>query len=63
MQPGSFFNYVNDVGIVSSYTNTEIAVQAPYTAERTAFATYLYQVNDPAVHSLASDLNAGSAAL
>ncbi len=46
-----------------TYTNNEPIVQAGYTATRTAFAPYLYQVNDPLVHYLASDLNAGSGAV
>jgi hypothetical protein len=39
--------------------NTNLVVQAGYIATRTVFVSYLYQVNDPLVHYLASDLNAG----
>ena len=46
------------------YGNTAYAtnqvVQAGYTATRTIFVPYLYQVNDPLVHFLADDLNAGT---
>ena len=41
---------------------TETNVQAGYTAARTNFVAYLYQVNDPLVHYLASDLDAGDGA-
>ena len=44
-----------------TYSNTELLVQAPYTPIRTIFVPYLYQVNDPLVHYLASDLDAGKA--
>jgi hypothetical protein len=55
--PSSIFTY-NGI----QYTNTELAVQAGYTASRIVYAPYLYQVNDPLVHYLASDLNAGAGA-
>jgi hypothetical protein len=38
-------------------------VQAPYTATRTIFGPYLYQVNDPLVHYMANDLDAGAGAV
>jgi hypothetical protein len=38
-------------------------VQAGYIATRTVFVPYLYQVNDPMVHFLASDLDAGAGAV
>lgn len=41
----------------------EPAVQAGYSAVRTIFAPFLYQVNDPLVHYMASDLDAGNAAI
>jgi hypothetical protein len=62
--PSSTFNYVNTLnGNSYTYTNTELVVQAGYTATRTIFGSYLYQVNDPLVHYLASDLNAGAGAV
>jgi hypothetical protein len=60
----SIFTYVDTLnGNNYTYTNTELAVQAGYTATRTIFGSYLYQVNDPLVHYLASDLNAGAGAV
>jgi hypothetical protein len=56
--PSSTFNYTVN-GVTLTYTNTEPVVQAGYSAVRTSFVGYLYQVNDPLVHYLASDLNAG----
>ena len=56
INPNSTFQ-VNGV----TYSNLELAVQAPYTPSRTVFVPYLYQVNDPVVHYLASDLDAGQA--
>jgi hypothetical protein len=53
-------NYLDAKGV--SYPITETNVQAGYTAVRTNFVAYLYQVNDPLVHYLASDLNAGDGA-
>jgi hypothetical protein len=62
--PSSTFNYVDALnGNSYTYTNTELIVQAGYTATRTIFVPYLYQVNDPLVHYLASDLNAGAGAV
>jgi hypothetical protein len=46
-----------------TYYSTGLVVQAGYTATRTTFVPYLYQVNDPMVHYLASDLDAGSGAV
>jgi hypothetical protein len=46
-----------------TYYNNQLVSQAPYTATRTIFGTYLYQVNDPLVHYLASDLDAGTGAV
>jgi len=46
-----------------TYFATGLVVQAGYTATRTAFVPYLYQVNDPMVHYLASDLDAGNGAV
>jgi hypothetical protein len=49
------------------YSNTAYAtnpvVQAGYTATRTVYVPYLYQVNDPLVHYTADDLNAGPGAV
>lgn len=59
--PSSTFNYTVN-GVTLTYTNTEPVVQAGYSAIRTTFVPYLYQVNDPLVHYLASDLNAGAGA-
>jgi hypothetical protein len=42
---------------------TDLVVQAGYTATRTIFVPYLYQVNDPLVHYLADDLDAGKGAV
>ncbi len=62
LKPNSIYQYTSDNGNTNNfYTNTELAVQAPYTATRTIFVPYLYQVNDPLVHYLASDLDAGQA--
>jgi hypothetical protein len=65
MLNGTFtFNYVNTLnGQTYTYTNNQLAVQAGYTATRTIFVPYLYQVNDPLVHYLASDLDAGAGAV
>ncbi len=64
LQPNSVWQYKReDNGNTDYYTNTELAVQAPYTATRTIFVPYLYQVNDPLVHYLASDLDAGAGAV
>jgi hypothetical protein len=57
----SSFNYTVN-GQTLTYTNTEPIVQAGYSGVRTVFVPYLYQVNDPLVHYLASDLNAGAGA-
>jgi hypothetical protein len=52
-------NYAYNGG---TYPLTEPVVQAGYTALRAVFVPYLYQVNDPLVHCLASDLDAGAGA-
>jgi hypothetical protein len=39
------------------YTNTELAVQAPYTPSRMTYIYTTWQANDPLVHYLTSDLN------
>ena len=49
-------------GQAVTYSNSEPVVQAGYTAIRNIFVPYLYQANDPLVHYLASDLNAGNGA-
>jgi hypothetical protein len=62
LKTNSVYQYKADNGTINNfYTNLELVVQAPYTAARTIFVPYLYQVNDPLVHYLASDLNAGIA--
>jgi len=40
-----------------AYFNTNLVLQAPYTPTRTAWEYVSWQVNDPLVHYLASDLN------
>ena len=40
-----------------AYVNSNLVVQAPYTPSRTVWQYILWQVNDPLVHYLASDLN------
>ena len=45
------------------YNNNALTNQAPYTAVRTVFVPYLYQVNDPLVHYTVNDLNAGEGAI
>ena len=59
-----FFNAFFTTGSIYSYgtpgknaTNTERAIQAPFTPTRTAFDYTLWQANDPLVHYLVSDLN------
>ncbi len=46
-----------------TYYATNNIIQAGYTATRNIFVPYLYQVNDPLVHYLANDLNAGAGAV
>ena len=48
---GSTFSFNN-----KRYTNTVLAVQAPYTPTRTIYNYTAWQANDPLVHYLASDL-------
>ncbi len=57
MLDGTFyFTYaINGKGY--TYYNKQLAVQAGYTASRTAYSSYLLQANDPLVHYLGSDLN------
>ena len=62
-KPNSIYQYVTDAGTTRYYTNSQLVVQAPYTATRTILVPYLYQVNDPLVHYLASDLDAGAGAV
>jgi hypothetical protein len=62
-KPNSIYQYVTDAGPTRYYTNSQLVVQAPYTATRTILVPYLYQVNDPLVHYLASDLDAGAGAV
>jgi hypothetical protein len=45
----------------STYYNTSLVVQVPYTPTRTAWQYTLWQANDPLVHYLASDLNTTTA--
>lgn len=45
------------------YYNDQLISQAPFTPVRTVYVPYLYQVNDPLVHYLASDLNVGDGAI
>ncbi|HWC61272.1 MAG TPA: hypothetical protein VHC44_16380, partial [Verrucomicrobiae bacterium] len=59
--PDSIYQYQTDFGALATYTNFELSVQAPYSAVRTVYVPYLYQVNDPLVHYLASDLDVGKA--
>jgi hypothetical protein len=40
-----------------AYYNTNLSVQAPYTALKTSYEYVTWQVNDPLVHYLVSDLN------
>ena len=61
LQPNSIYQYQTDFGALTAYTNFNLAVQAPYSAVRTVYVPYLYQVNDPLVHYLASDLDVGKA--
>ncbi len=56
--PTHAFTYNGNV-----YYSTDAVLQAGYTATRTIFVPYLYQVNDPMVHFLASDLDAGAGAV
>jgi len=53
--PSHAFSYNGKV-----YYNTQLVSLAPYAATRTIFVPYLYQVNDPLVHYLASDLSIGN---
>lgn len=57
-EPSSSFSY-NGI----TYSNNESVVPAGYSAVRTTFVGYLFQVNDPLVHYLASDLNTGPSAV
>ncbi len=59
--PGHQFTILLDNGVV--YNSTDLVLQAGYTATRTIFVPYLYQVNDPMVHYLANDLDAGAGAV
>mgnify|MGYP001548139207 CR=1 FL=1 len=61
LMPNSIYQYQTDFGALATYTNFELSVQAPYSAVRTVYVPYLYQVNDPLVHYLASDLDVGKA--
>jgi len=56
--PSHAFSYN---GIV--YYNTQLVSLAPYAAARIIFVPYLYQVNDPLVHYLMSDLDTGVGAI
>ncbi len=47
----------------AGYYNNDLTNQAPFTPARTVYVSYLYQVNDPLVHYLAGDLNAGDNAM
>ena len=58
----STFSYIIN-GQTLTYSNSQPVVQAGYSAVRTVFVSYLYQVNDPLVHYLASDLDAGVGAI
>ncbi|MES1180782.1 MAG: hypothetical protein ABUL66_02860, partial [Verrucomicrobiota bacterium] len=58
--PSGTYSYPVNGG-TNIYTNAELVVQAPYTATRTIFVPYLYQVNDPLVHYTVDDLDAGKA--
>lgn len=51
------YGYVNSKGQFLVARNTNLVQQAPYTPSRTAYEYNLWQVNDPLVHYLASDLN------
>jgi hypothetical protein len=53
---GGFWKQTYQVNGIN-YTNTRLAVQAPYTPTRTMYAYTLWQANDPLVHYLSSDLN------
>ena len=57
------FNYTTTgiKPVTTRYYNNQLVTQAPYTATRTIFGAYLYQINDPLVHYLASDLDSGNA--
>jgi hypothetical protein len=46
-----------NTGLTYVATNLDLAVQIPFVASRTAYQYISWQVNDPLVHSLASDLN------
>jgi len=48
--------YEYPVGSGKAYYNTNLIVQAPYTAVRTVYNYSHWQANDPLVHYLASDL-------
>ncbi len=61
LSPASMFSYRTDWGSIAIYTNYQLSVPAPFSATRTVYVPYLYQVNDPLVHYLASDLDAGPA--
>ena len=60
LQPSSTYNYTMN-GIIYTYTNFALSVQAPYSTVRTVYVPYLYQVNDPLVHYTVNDLDAGNA--
>ncbi len=60
LQPSSIYSYTVN-GQPYTYTNYELAVQAPYSATRTVYVPFLYQVNDPLVHYTVNDLDAGAA--
>jgi hypothetical protein len=62
----AFFTPLHEFTIPGQTTenfDTNLLVQAGYTATRTTFVPYLYQANDPMVHYLASDLDAGIGAV
>lgn len=52
------YSYVNSKGQLVTAVNTNLVQQVPYTPTRMAWEYTLWQVNDPLVHYLASDLNA-----
>ena len=58
---GTYFSLFFTGGTVKgtdgkTYSNTNLAIQAPYTPSRTFWQYTLWQVNDPLVHYLAGDL-------
>lgn len=56
-------NYATNSQSGKTNQNEDLINQAPYTPSRTIYVPYLLQVNDPLVHYMVSDLNAGAGAV